>query len=245
MTVAANDPRAAELQVAQALPLATPPAAPAIAAKPPQTVFSDHFPGSELANVWEVINRNQDNYIVEGGNLLIIARTVGALGNEKSQNIFRLNKPMPDSNWVITVRMNVEFQTLRESFTFGLIDDPQNYLTAQLYSRSTCCGNSDLMLRINKVSSGQTTEFEQPATPTNAAQQPISIRLTKDGHEYRAGVNFAGQVDKDGKPVWVDTGSVTSLRPPRTFAMNAAQWEQTTGESPFRINSVTIETPAR
>jgi hypothetical protein len=235
-------PPSAELQVAQAVPLATPPAAPT---KPPQTVFSDHFPGTELASVWEVVNRNPDNYIVEGGNLLIIARSVGGFGSDKSQNIFRLNKPMPDSNWVITVTLNVKFQTLRESFAFGLLDDPQNYLAAQLYARSTCCGYSDLVLQILKISGGQTTQFDVPVTPTKTAAQPISVRLTREGHEYRASVNFAGEVDNVGNLVWVDTGSVTSLHAPKTFALSASQSEQTSGESPFRIISVTIEAPAK
>src|SRR6202008_459880 len=134
----------------------------------------------------------------------------------KTPNMFRLNKPIPDSNWVITLRFNVKFQTLRENLTFGLIDDAQNYLSAQLYARSACCGASDLVLRIAKVSGGQVTEFAQGVTPTSTAAQPIAIRLRKEGHEYRAGVSFANQLDKDNNPVWVDTGSVTSLRPPKT-----------------------------
>ena len=221
--------------------LASPPAT--LPAKP-QTIFAEHFTGNDLGSAWEVINRNPDNYIVEGGNLLIVARTPGGFGNDKAANIFRLTKPMPDGNWGVTVRFAVEFQTLRESLFVGLMDDAQNYLAAQLYSRSVCC-DTDLILRIVKVSGGQTTEFTQSLPPTKSAAQPLALRLRKDGHEFRAGISFAGQPDKDGNPVWIETGSVTSLRPPKSFALNASQWEQTTGESPFRISAVTIEAPGR
>lgn len=240
---ASRSPPSREWHVAQALQLATPPSPPA---KPPPVIFADHFSSTGLSNEWEVVNGNPEHYVIDSGDLLIIARSVGGLGNDKSENIFRLKKPLPDGNWVITVKLNVEIQTMRENFTFGVMDDSQTYLAARLHSvPGGCCAPNRLGLDTIKVAGNQTTEFDVSVALPAAAAQPISLRLKKDGYAYRAGINFTGQVDNGGNPVWAETSALTSLHPPHMFALNAAQWEQTTGETPFRIISVTIEQEAK
>jgi hypothetical protein len=232
-----------EWRVAQAVQLAAPPSPPA---KPPHVFFADHFSGAALSNDWEIINGNPEHYVIDSGDLLIVARSVGGLGNDKSENIFRLKKPLPDGNWVITVKLNVEIQTMRENFTFGVMDDSQTYLAARLHSiPGGCCAPNRLGLDAIKVAGNQTTEFDVSVALPAAAAQPISVRLKKDGYAYRAGINFTGQVDNGGNPAWVETGAVTSLHPPHIFALNAAQWEVTTGETPFRVISVSIEQDAK
>jgi len=232
-----------EWHVAQAVQLATPPSPPA---KPPHVIFADHFSGTGLSNEWEVVNGNPEHYVIDSGNLLIVARSVGGLGIDKSENIFRLKKPLPDGNWGITIKLDVEIQTMRENLIFGVMDDAQNYLAARLHSvLGGCCAQNHLGLDVIKVVDNQLTEFDVSVALPTAAAQPISVRLKKDGYAYRAGINFTGQVDNGGNPVWTETGAVTSLHPPHMFALNAAQWEQTTGETPFRIVSVTIEQDAK
>ena len=106
------------------------------------------------------------------------------------------------------------------------------------------------MVQVLKVSSGETSELHLDARTGHSdfatfaetiTQQPISVRLIKKVHEYRAAVNFAGEVDKAGEPVWLETGIVTSLHPPTTIVMNASQQDNVTGESTFHISSVKIE----
>ena len=103
-----------------------------------------------------------------------------------------------------------------------------------------------------KVSGGEETELQLRAMGTDfvgtwaafsetITQQPISVRLIKKGHEYRAAVRVPGDVDKTGNPNWFQTGSVSSLHPPKTFVMNASQQGDVKGESTFYINSVKIE----
>ena len=229
-----------------AVPLASPPAAPgAPAAKLPQMFFADDFSAPELGNAWDIVNRDPDAYTIEHNSLLIVARSAGGLGSEKIPNIFRLNRLLPDTDLTVTVKFNIAIQTLREYLAFGLFDNPKDYLVAELYSRSACCGNSDLVLRITKVGGGQTNQFEVPVTDSKTAKQPITMRLQRMAHSYRAGINFAGQTDSAGKPIWTETGTLTSLRPPKTFALNASQWEQNPGESPCHILAVTIEAAPR
>jgi hypothetical protein len=245
-------PSSADLRTAQAVPLASPPAQlPTAAAKAAGSVFSENFPGAQLSKAWEVVDPNPENYSVEGGALIIVARSAGGFGKDKNENLFRLNQTIPDSNWVITVSFNMEVQTWREALEFGLRDDSKNYIEAVLYTWTNCCGSKSLTSELARLSSGQTTKFEvavakdQDVDKAISAKQPFSVRLTKEGHEYRAGVNFAGQVDNAGKPVWVETGSVFSLHPPKTFALIGTQWDNTDGESPFYVKSVTIEAPTK
>src|SRR6185437_9639906 len=64
--------------LAQALPLASPPAPlTGAAATSQQPYFADHFPGSELSSAWDVSDRYSDGYIVTNDELLIIARAAG------------------------------------------------------------------------------------------------------------------------------------------------------------------------
>src|SRR5215472_11320525 len=139
--------------VAQAVQLGSAPATPG--ARP---IFSDDFSGPELSSDWEVVNRDPDSYLVENHYLLILANSVGGLEKEKSKNIFRLRKSLPDTDWVITAKLNAKVQTAREVFSLGLYDDAKNSLTASLYSSRDCC-STRLRLQISKVSAGQTVEM--------------------------------------------------------------------------------------
>jgi hypothetical protein len=230
-------------------------AAPARAAvnaavtSPPGSIFSDEFRNRALSAAWQVDNPKPDNFAVEDGHLLVIAHAAGGLSKADSQNIFRLVKPAPESDWSITAQLTVKFQTAREDFYIGLFDDAKNYLVARLYADSNANGNF-IRVQVLKVSGGETTELHLDARTAGGefvkfsdtiTQQPISIRLTKKGPEYRAAANFAGDVDNAGSPVWLQAGSVTSLHPPKTFVMYATQRDTVAGESTFYVSSVKIE----
>jgi hypothetical protein len=232
---------------AEAAPAVT--AAEAAVTSPPGSIFSDEFKSRVLSAAWQVDNPKPDNFAVEDGHLLVIAHAAGGLSKADSQNIFRLVKPAPESDWSITAQLTVKFQTAREDFSIGLFDDAKNYLVARLYADRNPNGNF-ITVEVLKVSDGETNELHLVARTAGGefvkfsdtiTQQPISIRLTKIGPEYRAAANFAGDVDKAGDPIWLQAGSVTSLHPPKTFVMNATQWDSVAGESTFYISSVKIE----
>jgi hypothetical protein len=137
-----------------------------------------------------------------------------------------------------------------------LFDDKDNYLTAALMGRGSCCSTQAVDLKVIKVSAGQPTEFaktvfefESQHTTSfdkgaNAVAQPITLKLIKEGRNFSASVNFAGQKDDAGNPVWVTTEPVTSLRPPKTLVMNASQIDQVSGETQVQIDAITIDVPA-
>jgi hypothetical protein len=246
----AGPPAAAgEMRYAQAVPLGNAPAAPG--AKP---FFSTDFGGRDLSGAdlsrdWEVENPDPDGYLLEDHALLIVASSFGGLDKEKSRNIFRLRSPLPDADWVVTLRLKAEFQTFKEAFAFGLYDDQKNFLAASLYSSHDCCSGY-LTLQLVKVVGGQMTEMHVPAFKkegpgTIVLDEPASLRLQRSGHGFRASVSFAGQADAAGNPVWQQTPTLTVVRPPRSFVMLGSQWEQNSGETAFRVVAVTIEAPPR
>jgi hypothetical protein len=151
----------------------------------------------------------------------------------------------------------VAFATGKENFAVGLFDDKDNYLTASLLGRGSCCTAQGVDLKMTKVSGGQPSEFTKTVFEfdpvnrgmsfdkgANAIAQPITLKLIKEGHNFSASVNFVGQKDDAGNPVWVTTEAITSLRPPKTLVMNASQSEDVSGETTFTIDSITVDVPA-
>lgn len=214
-------------------------------------VFRDDFDGADLAEHWEVANPNPDQFVVENGSLVVIAKDVGGLSNEAMVNLFKLGQPLPGADWRMTVTFSAELQTGREGAQLALYDDVGNYIASYLYGNGNiCCYYSELFLRINKVSGGESTRFDLPVWPRGAAdfseyakevKQPISLRLSKEGRSYKAAVHFAGENDEAGEPVWKETEVVTSLRAPKQIVLGVLQWEATEGESLFQFDSLVIE----
>ena len=101
--------------------------------------FSDDFDGRDLASHWKIINPASDAFLVEKGELLVLNSTPAKLSKENVPNLFRLTKPMPEGNWMATVRMRVDFQTGQERVFFGLYADPQNYLLNILSTGTGSC----------------------------------------------------------------------------------------------------------
>ena len=229
---------------------------PVPAEKARKVIFSDEFEGSELSKDWDVGNPNGD-YSVEKGTLLTVSATPGGLANPDIPNTFKLVGDLPNSDYTVTVKLNVAFATGKEIFAAGLFDDKDNYLTASLLARSDCCYPQAVDLKIIKVSGGQPAEFVKPVFEfagqtsgmpfdkgANAVAQPIILKLIKEGHNFSASANFAGQKDDAGNPVWVTTDAVTALRPPKTLVMNPSQSNEVPGETTFTIDSITIDVPA-
>jgi Mg-chelatase subunit ChlD len=241
-----------------------PPPAPTPPTEAPRkVVFSDEFNGSELSGDWDVANPNPDEYVVDKGKLTIIASggTPGDLTHKDVPNVFRLKKELPSSDWTITVKLNVTFATETEELSFGVLDDESNMIVADLFGNVDIVagGLPTLHIQIRKISSGKTTLFSNAAARepsvvnedrASYAQemkkiaQPITLKLIKEGREYRAAVNLADQKDNAGKPIFVTTDPVSSIRPPKTVVINASQSDRVNGETSFDIDSVTIDVPA-
>jgi hypothetical protein len=92
--------------------------------------FFDDFSGNELSADWEVLNPDTSSYVVEKGELLILNGSEVSLSAGSVPNLFRLKKPMPEGDWQITMRLQLDVQTRYEWFGFGLHKDQDNHLMA-------------------------------------------------------------------------------------------------------------------
>lgn len=232
----------------------TPPPPPPQPPKQVETVvFEDPFDGTDLdAKHWQVINPNPDSYLVENGALLTVSSTPGGLANSDLQNIFKYVDPLPDGDYTVTVSLRMEFATGKEQFQVGLMDDASNYIVSSVVAAANCC-NSTIDLKLDKVSGGQAAGFDLPAVrlpstdtfakEANGVEQPITLKLIKQGHTLKAALTFAGLKDDAGNPMVVTTDPVTSLRPPKSLAMALSQSADGSGETTAYVDSVTISTP--
>jgi hypothetical protein len=216
--------------------------------------FSDDFSEPELAPHWDMLNPNPDQFIVENGHLLVIGKAEGGMTAATTPNIFKLAKDLPPGDWTATIVLKTTLQTGRDLFSFGLYDDDKNFIAGTFYGQNdVCCYQSGLFLRTVKMAGGEKTEFGREAYPQGTNDYAayvkslpgggkVTLRFVKKDRSYKSMSHVEGHVDKDGKPVWNETDVVTSLRAPKQFAVNAAQWGKTAGETMFEIDSITIET---
>jgi len=247
------------IETAQATePPAAPEPAPPPAEKPRKVIFSDQFDGSSLSEEnWKLTNPNPDGYIVENGALLMLAAGAapGDLTREDIPNIFHLGIELPSSDWAIEVRLTAEFATAEEMFSFGVFDDAQNMIVADLYGHGQYSGGggyATLTASVRKITSGQTSSLAVKAAELGSTgyaaemkkiAQPITVRLIKEGRTYRTAVNLGDQKDDAGKLVWIATEPVTGLRQPKGIVMNASQAKEVSGETTFSVDAITIDVP--
>jgi hypothetical protein len=249
-------------EVAQTVVETPPPPAPP-AEKPRKIIFTEEFDAAELSpDIWEIGNPSPDNYLLEKGNLISIATTTSGFENPQAPNKFQLKQALPDGDYAINVKFAVKFATGRESVTIGLFEDEQNYLAARIVTADLVGGSNfgEIAVEIAKLSKGQYTGFSSAVFSTrstigavplkdftdaaNAVAQPITLKLIRHDREYRASANFEGQKDDQGKPIWVTTDAVSSLRPPKLLMLTTSQTTASSGgESTFFVDSVTIDVP--
>ena len=214
--------------------------------------FFDDFKGGKLKEHWEVLNPNPDGFIVENSNLLIVSATPGNFAEENVENIFRLTKPLPEGDWIMTAKFTIDLQTLAERPFFGLYDDKDNYILVQgipwTGGNWSDIGNFDI--QIAKNSQGKMSNFQKNIFSTGrvknyrfsesikAMPQPLILRLKKSGRSYFGAAMLKGQEE----PQWVELEKVTALRAKGLLVIGLYQAKKTAGETTTNIDWVKIET---
>ncbi len=131
---------------------------PTVAIASEQLYFFDDFDGADLKKEWEVINPNDDHWIVEDGALLVLSTKPGSIKGENIENLFRLTKPMPKGDWIITVKFTIEYQTFAEHLRLGIYDNKDNWIISENY----IAGYWDrVAIRARKSAKGEEKSFEQ------------------------------------------------------------------------------------
>lgn len=215
--------------------------------------FTDDFDGSALKEHWEVLNEDKDAYIVEGGNLLIISSKPGSVGSENIVNMLRLKKPMPKGDWIMTAKLNVDYQTFGESLILGLYENSENYIVGDDYIwTNNIYSEAAVTVGAYKLSKGHLSKFsknlsyikndEWPdkgplVTWARSLAQPQYLRLEKKGRNYIV----SAKLENGG---WVELEKLTALQAEGNLIIGFTQnGENVGGESTIRIDWVKIETP--
>ena len=227
----------------------------------PKEYFRDDFDGDELADHWEVVNPDPDAFIVEDGGLIILSSGNSThLDSGKVPNIFKLTTPLPKGDWTLSAAIDVAFQTTLERPFIGLYQDEKNYLIVQPKTQTAHGINLQMEIEAWKVSNGKKSTFTQNliwATKKGSGvfaeeaklqiQQPIQMRLVKQGRKYRAGIRWT-VIDKETKKpktTWVDLSEFTMLRQKGVPTVGIYQWTGSNGETNISVDWVKIEVPEK
>ncbi len=224
-------------------------AAPAPAATPqPEwtTAFKDDFDGEALADHWTVSDPDPDSYIVENGELLILANTVGRLTHGNVVNMLNLDRDLSAGDWRMTAKIRLELATTVESPFLGLYKDEDNFLAADLRIQQSSGSTDTLLLYSTKeVSNHKRIQFDIPVTPDYergalAGKLPdaIYLQMEKAGRSYFA----RARLGEGPQAEWIGTPKLTSLRSPGTPVLGFSQTANADGESLMYVDWVKIET---
>ncbi|MCP5065587.1 MAG: VWA domain-containing protein [bacterium] len=223
-----------------------PPPAPPVA-KPTAPFFRDDFDGMELGAHWEVLNPDDEGYIVESGELLLVSTVPENLGTGIT-NLIRLTTPLPKGDWVATMKMALDYQTGRENAFLGLHEDKQNFMTFSVRAVSyyEAIRGARLFFVGDKLAKGKAAKFENViwggagGVPFRSDQppNPVLIRITKTGRTYTPAVRFEGVAE----PTWVEHEKFTSLRQNGGLAFGLHQYADSGGgETSMTVDWVEID----
>ena len=217
------------IEVAQATP-----AAPAEPTR--EELWVEEFDGDDLTEPWTVLNPNPDNYIVEEGELLLLAGKPNGFGFTEAENLIVREEKLPRGDWDITATFRGEFRTGSDAFVLGLRKDPDNFLIATAFESGygSLCGA--VGTEIIKKSKGDITRFRAAifdgcdANRVNQlveaiAEEGATLTISKRGRSYFASMTVAGETNENGTPkVWT-TARLTSLRSPGKLTLGVDKWD--------------------
>lgn len=217
----------------------------------PVEYFSDDFNGDDLTEHWEIINPDPDSFIVENGELLMINSTPASFAADNIGNMFHLNKPLPEGDWIATVKLNIDFQSGHERIFFGLYNDKENYLVSVLSTNYDAnSGWHFLYITPTKALKGVVTSNQTNVWHTKrnmdfnsgmAECQPILLRLEKKGRAYISSMKLEGVAE----PKWLEMPGLKLLRAKGNIAVGVFQAAKGKGETTVKVDWVKIEAPAK
>mgnify|MGYP001356056495 CR=1 FL=1 len=219
-----------------------------------EEVFRDDFDSGELGGQWSVANPDPSGFIVEDGQLIVIAGAQGSLADPEKANIFLLDVPLPDGDWEMEVVYDAEFNTRHENLQFGLYDDAENFLVVSSGLGGRFKYNCALEIGMDDMSRGQLKENRTNLGDWEACQgdvvgfmkrkgigpRPYKITLVKEGRSYSATHQFGDEVPEGEEPRIEKSGAVSSLRAPKGVALTVGQVADTKGETLFLIDRVVV-----
>jgi Ca-activated chloride channel family protein len=212
--------------------------------KAPELYFFDDFKGEQLADHWEIVNPNLDSFILANGVLEVVSSSSQKLSDAKIENLFRLNKPLPPGDWIMTAKMDISFQTGQELIFLGLYESPDRYLIADAMLIDY---GHELRIELQKNLKGKIMKFDKKifraefrgpiGEGMKKMPQPILLRLRKDGRDYYGGI----RLEKAEKPEWIEVGKLTLMRQKGSLIVGIYQKYRVHGETNVKFDWVKIE----
>lgn len=113
--------------------------------------FEEPFNGSELGERWSVVGENLDKYLLENGEIYVIASGADdRFDAPDAENIFQVASPAPDTEFNLTLTGRLEAKSGFDVVWLGLRESERDYLAVQLYIETEGCGpalNLDIVNR--------------------------------------------------------------------------------------------------
>ena len=212
-----------------------------------KTLWYEEFEGDALGEVWSVRNEDTDNYIVDGGELVIInAAEHRGPRAATSPNIFDATLDLPAGDWDLSLQATLEFNSGREALVLGLSNDDGDAIYSIVGSSSGAQGYSMNLHTRQYKGFGQAAEAKETyvypegemAKIDNAARalasRPTTLTLHKRGRRYFTSVDN-GPRGEEGK-----TRTLTLLRAPRRLTLFLWKWDGNTGDAVAKIDWVKL-----
>ncbi len=241
--------------IAPSKPVANPVLAPV-----PTKFFEDGFDGEDLTDGWDVINPNPDRYVVDSGELIMIAGTpAGAPSQKNMENIITHDKALPKGDWEIEVDFKIEMQQGSEAFYFGVMNDHKGWMAAGLKAN---LGRGEVSINsfIAKNESGKLARFDSPVAKsrdTNARKttkrwkkhglggfykdKNFVITLRKTGRSYTVSGTYSKPGDKDFRKFKTERLKMLRGKKKLFLAFGLAQVSRKhQGEGNLIVNKVTV-----
>ena len=212
-----------------------------------EPLFVDEFDGDSLSDSWEVLNEDPDAYVVEDGNLLIIASGDAHISKGPVPNVIRLKSGLPKGNWVATIKFTVPYQTGREAPFLGIYEDEKNQIiaTTNSWSYYEAIRGARLYLSGWRITNGREASFAKViwggasgvAYTAEQPPNPFYLRITKKGRSYIPAYRLEGMKQEE----WIEHEKFTVLRPKGSLAIGIFQAEKVAGETLMMVDSFKIE----
>ena len=184
---------------------------PAKPAEPAGEYFRETFDAGWESN-WEVLNEDDENYIVDDGKLTIVSQHAKTA---YPTNTLRLTKPLPKGDWTATITTTLE-SGKEAGWGIMLGDQQQDEKLKKLTSGIYLNGHNYVMAGTwykngEKESKSENFGLKSYGTKMEAFTEyfgsPIQIQLVRKGREYYTRVR--GDKNKD----WSDFGAVGVIKP--------------------------------
>lgn len=211
------------------------------------TVWYDDFDAGKLGEAWSVRNEDAENYIVDGGELIVInAQEHKGPGAKTTPNVFNAAVDLPSGDWDLSLRATLEFNSGREALVLGLSNDEGDALYSVVSSSSGAQGYSMNLQTNHYKGFGRAAQAKskyvwpegEMAKIDNAAQglasRPTTLTLHKRGRRYFTSVDN-GPRGEEGK-----TRTLTLLRAPTRLTLFLWKWDSNTGDTVAKIDWVRL-----